>query len=423
MIKKRGKSWWVVVYTGRDPLTGKKRQKTGTARTRAEARQLEARLLQESAAGRHRAGGTRTVAELLEAWYAWRPRARPISPRTLATYRSYIDHRIVPGLGMLPLTRVTTATVDQFLTQLSERGSKCQHCYHRERIGLPPLRAGEHWRPRPDLKARVHATDCARGLPMSPSAVRDVHAILSGAFKLAEVWGWRSDNPVALSTRPAVDRADVRPPDVGDAERLIGAAMAEDAELGLFVVLAIVLGARRGEVCRLRWSHVDLQHGEVLVGGRIVTMSGELLDQEWTKNRSKRRVAVGPAVVELLRARRVEQAKDALAGGASLPADAYVFSHERDGSKPIRPDGVSHRFAALAKDLGIACRLHDLRHFMVTQLIAAGVDVRTVSGRAGHRDGGRTTLGTYAHFQAAQDRTAAELMEGLIRLSRSTSGG
>jgi Arm DNA-binding domain len=32
VIKKRGNSWWVVVYTGRDPLTGKKRQKTGTAR-------------------------------------------------------------------------------------------------------------------------------------------------------------------------------------------------------------------------------------------------------------------------------------------------------------------------------------------------------------------------------------------------------
>ena len=45
MIKKRGNSWWVVVYTGRDPLTGKKRQKTGTAKTRAEARQLEARLI------------------------------------------------------------------------------------------------------------------------------------------------------------------------------------------------------------------------------------------------------------------------------------------------------------------------------------------------------------------------------------------
>ena len=36
--------------------------------------------------------------------------------------------------------------------------------------------------------------------------------------------------------------------------------------------------------------------------------------------------------------------------------------------------------------------------------------------RAGHRDGGRTTLGTYAHFQAVQDRQAAELMERLLRL-------
>jgi Arm DNA-binding domain len=64
VIKKRGNSWWVVVYTGRDPLTGKKRQKTGTARTRAEARQLEARLIREAGTGQHRAAGNKTVAEL-----------------------------------------------------------------------------------------------------------------------------------------------------------------------------------------------------------------------------------------------------------------------------------------------------------------------------------------------------------------------
>ena len=28
MIEKRGNRWWVVVYAGRDPLTGRKRQKT-----------------------------------------------------------------------------------------------------------------------------------------------------------------------------------------------------------------------------------------------------------------------------------------------------------------------------------------------------------------------------------------------------------
>jgi integrase len=90
-----------------------------------------------------------------------------------------------------------------------------------------------------------------------------------------------------------------------------------------------------------------------------------------------------------------------------------VFSHAPDGTRPIDPDGISHRFLRLARRLGVNCRLHDLRHFMVTQLVAGGVDWRTVSGRAGHVDG-HMTLGTYAHFQQAQDRQAAELMERLL---------
>ena len=45
MINKRGNRWWVVVHAGRDPLTGRKRHKTGTAATKAEARQLEARRI------------------------------------------------------------------------------------------------------------------------------------------------------------------------------------------------------------------------------------------------------------------------------------------------------------------------------------------------------------------------------------------
>jgi hypothetical protein len=83
VIRKRGNSWWVVVYTGRDPLTGKKRQKTGTARTRAEARQLEARLIREAGTGQHRAAGNKTVAELLDAWSEWRPRKGEIAERTI----------------------------------------------------------------------------------------------------------------------------------------------------------------------------------------------------------------------------------------------------------------------------------------------------------------------------------------------------
>jgi integrase len=110
---------------------------------------------------------------------------------------------------------------------------------------------------------------------MSPSAVRDVHAVLAGAFKQAQVWGWIDHNPMTLVTRPAVRRPDVQPPQVTLAERLIDTAMAEDPELGLFLVLAVVLGARLGEVCRLRWSHINPDRGEILVGGKITSLPGE----------------------------------------------------------------------------------------------------------------------------------------------------
>jgi hypothetical protein len=40
--------------------------------------------------------------------------------------------------------------------------------------------------------------------------------------------------------------------------------------------------------------------------------------------------------------------------------------------------------------------LHSLRHYSATELIAAGVDIRTVAGRLGHGSGGAATLKIYA---------------------------
>jgi integrase len=248
---------------------------------------------------------------------------------------------------------------------------------------------------------------------MAASSVRQVHAILSGALGRAVVWGWIAQNPARLATPPSVEKADVDPPAVEEAAQMLRVAEQEDAELGLFVRLAVVLGARRGELCALRWSDVDFHRGEILIASGVVRVHRQPLLDKPTKTHVKRRVAVGAGRLELLRAHRLVQVEDALAGGVALGADAYVFSHAPDATAPIDPDGISHRFHRLAKRLGITCRLHDLRHFMVTQLVAGGVDWRTVSGRAGHADG-HMTLGAYAHFQQAQDRQAAEFMDELL---------
>jgi hypothetical protein len=68
---------------------------------------------------------------------------------------------------------------------------------------------------------------------------------------------------------------------------------------------------------------------------------------------------------------------------------------------------VSQRYSRLAKRLDIDTHLHCLRHYSATELIAAGVDVRTVAGRLGHGGGGVTTLRVYAAWVAEADQRAA----------------
>jgi len=150
---------------------------------------------------------------------------------------------------------------------------------------------------------------------VSASAVREVHSVLSGAFKQAVVWGWTTHNPARLATPPAAGRADVTPPDAEGVARLLTAAMDQDPELGLFLRLAVVLGARRSELIALKWRDVDLAAGEVLIASGVVRVAGQPLIDKDTKTHAKRRVAVGAETVELLKAHRARQAAHRLRPG------------------------------------------------------------------------------------------------------------
>ena len=93
-----------------------------------------------------------------------------------------------------------------------------------------------------------------------------------------------------------------------------------------------------------------------------------------------------------------------------LAEDAFLFSASPDSSTHLLPDSVSQRFGDLADRLGIATTLHKLRHYSATELIAAGVDPRTVAGRLGHGGGGTTTLRYYSAWVSESDQRAASTL-------------
>jgi integrase len=173
-------------------------------------------------------------------------------------------------------------------------------------------------------------------------------------------------------------------------------------------------GLRRGEACALRWTDVDFDSRTLVIRRALVIVKGQSTVVKGTKTRSIRKIALDSTTLDALEEQHAFMQSRAGVKGVALNPDAYLFSKAPDGTRPWYPDHVSHNFIALRDRLGFhGVRLHDLRHAHATQLLAAGVPVRTVSGRLGHASAA-TTLAVYAHFLASSDRDAADVIGELL---------
>jgi integrase len=124
--------------------------------------------------------------------------------------------------------------------------------------------------------------------------------------------------------------------------------------------------------------------------------------------------------VQMLADFRAQRAAQLAPAHCDLAEDAFVFSPDPAGLRPWHPDHFSHAYRELTDILGIGEPLKNLRHFNATQLLAAGVDLRTTAGRLGHSDGGATTLKVYADWMPATDRRAAEQLSADLAALRAT---
>lgn len=117
---------------------------------------------------------------------------------------------------------------------------------------------------------------------------------------------------------------------------------------------------------------------------------GQIAGERWekdTKTHQHRRVTLDAELVDVLRAHRARCDERAALVDAKIRRDGFVFSREVDCSTMLHPDSVTQRYGRLAHRVGIDTHLHCLRHYSATELIAAGVDIRTVAGRLGHAGG------------------------------------
>jgi len=198
-----------------------------------------------------------------------------------------------------------------------------------------------------------------------------------------------------------------------DVARLYRLADRVDPDLAVFLVVAASSGARRSGLIALRWSDVDLSNRRVRIDRGIVLGLYGLVEND-TKTHSARTVALDPPTIELLEAHRARAATCRAEAALRWDQSNFVLGSTRDGATPWFPDSASRRFHRLCAEAGIAgVRLHGLRHYVATRLLTAGVDLRTVAGRLGHRNAA-TTLNVYAHLLVDADRDAARRLGDLF---------
>jgi len=395
----RGNARRVRVYAGDDPVTGRRvyRSETVPGTDRAAEKRAQKALTRLLAEVDVQRAPTSTVAlsYVLAEWL----RTAELEATTRRTYVGYIDRTIVPAIGDVGADRLTARTLEMLYGELRRCRVRCDgrpFVEHRSDVEHDCARA----------KCRPHA--CR---PMAASTVRQIHSIISAALSAAVRWEWIAANPARVAQRPRQKTPEPDPPSASDAARLLDAAFAMDDDWGTLVWLVMTTGIRRGEVCALRWRDVDLDAETIAIRRSYILHKGIGVEKD-TKTHQMRRIAIDSETVALLREHR-DRVRARLADlGAVFSEQTYVFAGVKtpDHSAPYSPHAVSSRYKEMAERLGIVTHLHSLRHYSATELLSAGVDLRTVAGRLGHGGGGATTLRVYAAWVAASDRKAAELL-------------
>jgi integrase len=370
--------WYVKIELGRDPVTGKRRQKWHSGyRTQKAAEADLTKLLRQLQTGEYVEPSHLTLGEYLRKWlkdYA----SQAVSGKTFERYQQIVENAIVPALGSIPLPRIQPLQIQNFYTTQMESGRK----------------------------KPAKAEGSPKGL--MAQTVLHYHRLLRKSLAQAVRWNLLAANPADRVEPPKVRAKEVQAIDEVRSAWLI--ELAQGSRCYLAIVLAIYTGMRRGEILALQWQDVDLEGGYLRINRAVEQTKAKGIVFKEPKSRKGRRVVSLPAkVVEDLRAQMAAQSERKELLGAAYAAGDLVCCCE-DGTvwKPAAFDSCYRQLLKRRKLDGPT--FHALRHSHASHLLRSGVDAKVISERLGHSKVA-FTMDQYVHLLPGMQEEAANRIE------------
>lgn len=253
-------------------------------------------------------------------------------PTTYAAHNYVFKNHILPGLGDIPLSELTSEMVGEFLEERRRFGN------HR------PGSSG-----------------------LGEETMRHIHRLLQQCLDQAIRDGLLTENPAkAFHYRKSMTvKANIMTPlemeDYLDAAERLG-------YLPIFM-LALTAGLRQGELIALKWSDLDIESRTLTIAENRAVVRRELVEY----GDQTRTIALTPEVIDLL---IMEHAKH--------PNSPLMFMHPAT-QRTYSPQMVRRMHNEIIKEAGLDhIRFTDLRHTCAVLSLRNGVETKELTRMLGH---------------------------------------
>lgn len=228
--------------------------------------------------------------------------------------------------------------------------------------------------------------------------------VINGALDDAERSGIISSNPARLVQMPREAEKFVgNTLNEEEAKEALSAAQEEGEPMYAIVILGMVYGLRRSEMCGLRWKDIDFENGYIHVCNTVVKGKSGHIEEESTKTEKSNRYL--PLI-----GFTIPYFRDLLQQQISSGSKCDKVCQLSDGS-PVLPDYMTHKYKEfLAAHSLPDIRVHDMRHTAASLLAAHDATPQQAQEFLGH-ESISTTLDIYTHCLDESKRKTADIMD------------